>query len=145
LALPDLSPALFEGCTIGMQTLDKYHILLEESDQTSLEDGHERWLWHGFLHLVDHGCEVVLEIRKATLTLKYEPFYIGLHLCSKTVQVCLLHHLIAVTGAQKCLVQCVHAISLAAGGFTQKLYAVLPQGKGGHTQSAAPPQEELPH
>ena len=95
----DLGPALFEGCTIGVQMLDKYRILLEESGQTSLQDGHERWLWHGFLHLVDHGREVILEIRKTPLTFKYEPLDIGLYLRSKTVQVCLLHHVIAVTGA----------------------------------------------
>ena len=42
LALPDLQPALFVGGTLGMQTLDKYRILLGESGETSLEDGHER-------------------------------------------------------------------------------------------------------
>jgi hypothetical protein len=39
----------------------------------------------------------------------------------------------------------VHAFFLAAGGFTQKPYAVLPEGQDGHTQSAAPPQAGPPH
>ena len=42
LPLPDLGPALFEDGTIGVQTLDKYRVILEESCQTGLQDRHER-------------------------------------------------------------------------------------------------------
>ena len=52
-----------------------------------------------------HSREVVLELSKEMLAFEDEPFYIGLRLRSKTVQVCLLHDLIVVTGAQKRLVQ----------------------------------------
>src|SRR5215467_4924785 len=31
LSLPELGPALFEGGTTGVQTLDKYRVILEES------------------------------------------------------------------------------------------------------------------
>src|SRR5215510_12939480 len=79
------------------------------------------------------------------LAFEDEPCDIGLHLRSKTVQVCLLHDPIVVTGAQKRLVQPVHDLSLAAVGFTQKLYAVRPVERSDHTQSAAPLQEGLPH
>jgi hypothetical protein len=72
--LPELRPALFEGCAIGVQTLDKYRVLLAESGQTGLQEGHERGLRYGFLHLVDHGREVVLEVSKETLAFEYEPF-----------------------------------------------------------------------
>src|SRR5215510_7429115 len=79
------------------------------------------------------------------LAFEDEPCYVGLRLRSKTEQVCLLHDLIVATGAQKRLVQLVHDLSVAAVGFTQKLYAVLPAGKSDHTQSAAPRQKGLPH
>ena len=40
LPLLDLGPALFEDGTIGVQTLDKYRVILEESCQTGLQDRH---------------------------------------------------------------------------------------------------------
>src|SRR4029450_13548734 len=88
---------------------------------------------------------MILEVSKEMVAFEDEPCYIGLCLRSKTVQVCLLHDLIVVTGAQKRLVQPVHDLSVAAVGFTQKLYAVLPAWKSDHTQSAAPRQEGLAH
>jgi hypothetical protein len=131
--LPELCPALFEADTIGVQTLDQDRILLEESGQTGLEDGYARWLWHGFLDLVDHRREVVLEVSKETLALEYEPFDIGLRLCSQTVQVCLLHDLVVITGTPERLVQLVHNFSPAAVGFTQRPSSVLLLGWRGHT------------
>ena len=44
LPLSDLGPVLFESGTIGVQTLDKYRVILEESCQTGVQDGPERWL-----------------------------------------------------------------------------------------------------
>ena len=38
----DLGPALFEDDTVGVQTLDKYRVILEESCQTGLQDRHTR-------------------------------------------------------------------------------------------------------
>jgi hypothetical protein len=61
---------------------------------------------------------VVLEVSKEPLAFEYEPLYVGLRIRSKTVQVRLLHRLIAVTGAQKHIVQPVHDLSLTAAGFT---------------------------
>jgi hypothetical protein len=40
--MSDLSSALFESRTIGVQTLGKYRVTLQESCQTTVEDVYER-------------------------------------------------------------------------------------------------------
>ena len=73
----DLSPIVFEGGTIDVQTLGKDRVVFQECCETGLEDVHQRWLWHGCLELVEYRREVVPEVGKETLALEHEPFQIG--------------------------------------------------------------------
>jgi len=145
LPLSDLRPALCESDATGVQTLDQGRVSIEESCEPGRNDGHESGLWYGFLHLVEHGRKVVLEVSEAPLAFEDEPFQIGLRFRSQTVQMRLLHGLIVITGAQQRRVWSVHDRSLTAVGITPKPYAVLQAGRDGHTLSAALPQEGLLH
>ena len=77
LPLLELGARLLEGYTMRLQTLGKDRIAFPESCETSLESVHERWFWGGYLPLIGHCSEVILEVGKTLLTFEYEPFSIG--------------------------------------------------------------------
>jgi hypothetical protein len=77
LSLLHCGALLCEYEAIGVQTLGKHRIVLQESGETRLEGMHERWFRGGFLPLIGQCRQVVLKVSEVLLAFEHEPFQIG--------------------------------------------------------------------